>query len=187
MNILFSQKNNLKINNKSGYALLFAMIVASIVLALGVSLLTVGRKEFILSSSATQSSGAFYAADSGLDCAEYWDSNGSGTFATTSYASNSTMNIQCTTDGASRAVTMSSDQTTFTFYTQTSDLNTLDCAAVTVQKVYDQDSARIDTTVISRGYNIGWNPVPPNGTGLGTGDCSATGPKKLERAIELTY
>jgi len=72
--------NNIK-NNDGGYTLLFAMIVASIVLALGVSLLTISRKEFVLSSNATQSTDAFYAADSGVGCAEYWDNNNSYEFA----------------------------------------------------------------------------------------------------------
>src|ERR1035437_6763200 len=71
-------------STSSGYTLLFAMIVASIVLALGVSILTISRKEFALSSSATQSTNSFYAADSGIGCAEYWDNSSSINFSTTS-------------------------------------------------------------------------------------------------------
>src|ERR1035441_7931257 len=66
----------------SGYTLLFAMIVASVVLAIGVSILTVSRKEFVLSSSATHSTNSFYAADSGIGCAEYWDNSSSENFST---------------------------------------------------------------------------------------------------------
>src|ERR1035437_10536091 len=81
----------------SGYTLLFAMIVASIVLSLCVSILTISRKEFALSSSATQSTNSFYAADSGIGCAEYWaGDNVIGEFATDTPNVNNPHRIQCT-------------------------------------------------------------------------------------------
>jgi Tfp pilus assembly protein PilX len=184
-----------------GYTLLFAMIVASIVLALGVSLLTISRKEFVLSSSATQSTNAFYAADSGIGCAEYWDGiNGNNEFATDtspaaitcSYA-DANANPQVT-----RAVVLTSatgnypneiePTYTFTFYTpfSTDGTSNQSCAYVTVDKYYAPNLVVSDptyryTTITSRGYNIGWNKnaAPP--------DCSSPSPKKVERAIQVTY
>ena len=177
-----------------GYTLLFAMIVASIVLALGVSLLTISRKEFILSSSATQSTNAFYAADSGIGCAEYWDSGNE--FATDtpplsitcSYAdANNQSHIVATSTGGVTYPNETSDPTyTFTFYTpfSTDGTNNKSCAAVTVDKYYVSYPGSLTviwptTTITSRGYNIGWNSGP--------GDCSTPSPKKLERAIQVTY
>jgi hypothetical protein len=53
---------------------------------------------------------------------------------------------------------------------------------VTVAKQFVQpqnEAVQTLVTVISRGYNVGWDST--------TGDCSGTSPNKLERAIEQTY
>jgi len=169
-------------SKNSGYTLLFAMIVASIVLALGVSLLTTSRKEFALTSSAGQSSSALYAADGAIACAEYWDTNTTA-FSTTSPSPSA---ITCSYNDAmaspsqiTHAVTVSScvagSDCVFTFFTpfSTDGVTNLSCAAVTVDKNY------ATTTIISRGYNIGWDS--------GNGTCDTVSPKKVERAIQLTY
>jgi len=52
-----------------GYTLLFAVLVATLVLSIGLYILSVSRKQFILSEAARDSMNAFYAADSGLSCA----------------------------------------------------------------------------------------------------------------------
>jgi hypothetical protein len=57
------------ISNNKGYTLLFAVLVASLVLAIGLYILSVSRQQFILSETARDSMNAFYAADSGLSCA----------------------------------------------------------------------------------------------------------------------
>jgi hypothetical protein len=59
-----------------GYTLLFAVLVSSVVLAMGLSILSISRKEVILSSASRESVAAFYAADAGLECALYWDQYG---------------------------------------------------------------------------------------------------------------
>ena len=73
-------KNPLKSNK--GYTLLFAVLVSSVVLSIGISILTISKKEFLLSASAKDSTSAFYAADTGIECAAYYDSN-SSKFSTT--------------------------------------------------------------------------------------------------------
>ena len=55
--------------SSKGYTLLFAVIVSVLVLSIAAFILSVSRKQFILSSSARDSIYAFYAADSGLECA----------------------------------------------------------------------------------------------------------------------
>ena len=59
--------------NERGFTLLLAALVASIVLALGTSIFGLVQKELILSSISRDSQYAFYAADSGAECALYWD------------------------------------------------------------------------------------------------------------------
>lgn len=58
---------------EKGFTLLLAALIASIVLSLGVSIAGLIQKELILSSTGRDSQFAFYAADSGAECALYWD------------------------------------------------------------------------------------------------------------------
>lgn len=62
-----------KIRTNRGFTLLLAALVASIVLALGSSIFTIARKQVTLSSLGRDSQFAFYAADTGAECALYWD------------------------------------------------------------------------------------------------------------------
>mgnify|MGYP001560333492 CR=1 FL=1 len=56
-------------NTKQGYTLLFSVILSLIVLSIAAFILSVSRKQFILSSAARDSTVAIYAADSGIQCA----------------------------------------------------------------------------------------------------------------------
>ncbi len=56
-----------------GFALLIAVIISSVALAIGAALAAIAYKQILLSSTATDSEYAFYAADSGIECALYWD------------------------------------------------------------------------------------------------------------------
>lgn len=52
---------------------MFSALVASLVLTLGISIFSVAKKQVILSSLGRSSQYAFYAADTGAECALYWD------------------------------------------------------------------------------------------------------------------
>jgi len=56
-----------------GFTLLIAVLVASLMLVLAGSMFNLVQKELILSSIGKDSQFAFYAADSALECALYWD------------------------------------------------------------------------------------------------------------------
>lgn len=56
-----------------GFTLLIAVVLTSVLLSVGLALLDVAYKQILLSSTASQSTVAFYAADSVLECALYWD------------------------------------------------------------------------------------------------------------------
>lgn len=60
-------------NGRRGFTLLVAVLVVSIVLAIGLSILTITLKEYILSNVARESAIALNAADAGMECALYWD------------------------------------------------------------------------------------------------------------------
>ena len=56
----------------SGFALLLTMIVISVVLAMGLSIVNSTLKQFTLSATARDSEAAFHVANSGLDCVRYY-------------------------------------------------------------------------------------------------------------------
>lgn len=60
-------------NTKSGFAILYAILMVSIVLTISLSLLNITFKQIIFSVTGRDSKIAFYAADSALQCATYWD------------------------------------------------------------------------------------------------------------------
>ena len=74
-----------------GFVLSFAVLVAGILLSIGLAIFTITLKELILSGSGRESQFAFYAADTGGECALYWDIKHAGfsgsVFGPISYAS----------------------------------------------------------------------------------------------------
>lgn len=60
-------------SKKSGFVILFAILVSTIILIMSAGIFRVAQKESILSSYSKESQVAFYAADAGVECALYWD------------------------------------------------------------------------------------------------------------------
>ncbi len=52
---------------------MLAALIASVTLALGTAIFSLAQKELTLSSVGRDSQFAFYAADTGAECALYWD------------------------------------------------------------------------------------------------------------------
>ncbi len=189
---------------QKGYTLLFAVIVSVLVLSIAAFILSVSRKQAILSSSARDSVYAFYAADSGLECGiENLASLAKQVPDVSISCANQTVKVS--TD-SSQPNTAQFGTSTFYLYTgsgtgaKTTQSGIGSCASVMVTYVQTKAAvmseddppvelspAEISTAVTSRGYNIGWNPPASlGGTGPDTGDCSITGPRKVERAILYT-
>src|ERR1035437_2933646 len=64
----FNHSNKI-LREQNGYTLLFAVLTASLVLSVAVFILSVSRGQYLLASTARESTYAIYAADSGLECA----------------------------------------------------------------------------------------------------------------------
>jgi hypothetical protein len=184
-----------------GYTLLFAVLISSLVLGVAVSILNIARKELILTSGARESQYAFYAADTGYECAEWYDqnpnANGYFYFATTSWtvgspstftdASDPTPSIKCISLSQASPITLTqvgnAYQFAFSVPLETVGPSGKACADIIVSKEY-KDLVLADgsiltnilqTTIDSKGYNVGWNTTLLN--------CSGTSPKKVERAL----
>ena len=167
-----------------GFTLFFALLVSSLALAIGVSIYDITVRELNLSEAATQSQYAVYAADTGAECALYWENkyttgNANGgsnsAFATSSLDTEAPASgIICSgQDVAAVAVaastwpqagaTTNAATTTFTIAGATT---AAPCTTVTVAKSGNPSM----TSVVSYGYNT----------------CTA-GPLQLERVFQVTY
>lgn len=165
---------NISMHNKKnagGYTLLFSVLVSSVVLAIGISILNISKKEFLLATSARESTTAFFSADSGLECAMYHDD---GRFSTTSTA-NPTISCGLT----SATVPKTSSGGIYGTYSYSFDIRLADsaCSRVTINKYYINGS--IETEILTRGYNTGWDSM--------TSSCTKSNSRRVERALRLTY
>lgn len=66
MPIKFSQQSN------QGFALLMTIVVVSVIISIGLTVLDLSVKQIRLSTNAKDSEVAFHAANSGIECAQYW-------------------------------------------------------------------------------------------------------------------
>lgn len=172
-----------------GYTLLFSVLVSSIMLAMGVSIVFISRKEIIITGAARESQYAFYAANAGVECAMFHDYF-KGSFATSSPATYPTTEVTCNnTDIEVTATTISDTATSpwvgtkyrYEFAFKIDDTATRQsCAISRVDKYKSRTTGQMVTTVEGRGYNLGYRAGTPP-------DCSNRFPDKVERGIRVTY
>lgn len=55
--------------NEKGFVALFTVLIAVVVLSMAIGIANIAFKQILLASSATEADKAFYAADSGVECA----------------------------------------------------------------------------------------------------------------------
>ena len=70
----FLKKLMLRSPAPRGFTLLIALILTTVILSVGLALLDISFKQVTLAAASRQSQYAFYNADSGLECALYYDS-----------------------------------------------------------------------------------------------------------------
>ncbi len=174
-----------KTASRGGFALLFAVLTASLLLSIGLSIFSLTVKELSLSSYSRESQFSFYAADSGAECALYWDIRGNSgtTFATsTSYNGVSPYKVYCGNAllSLNEQSHDNSDATT-TFNMLINDTGTqISCAIVTVAKYDNNGDGLSNTTIDSRGYNV------CNGTAASVQPTWGN-PNLVERALLVSY
>ncbi len=144
-----------------GFTLLMAVLVASIMLSLGYAIFNIAVKELVLSSSGRESQFAFYAADSGVECALFWDLQYDA-FSTSSALTEISCGIATST--LTRELVGSIHTTIFSFSQNPSAA--APCTAVRVTR-----EEPFETVIESSGYNT----------------CISDNPLRLERSIRVTY
>lgn len=144
---------------KKGFVLLYAVLVSSLLLSLGLAIFNITIKEIRLSSASRESQFAFYAADTGIECALYWD------IQFNAFATSTASNISCAgQDLGSVGGVGYGNPSEFTV-----DLGPLlpYCAIVSVTKTESPQRTLIE----SRGYNT----------------CDTSSPRRVERAIRVRF
>ncbi len=72
------------IPSRRGFTILFAVLIGSLLFSLGLFIARVSLKEITLATAGKNSEVAFFAADTGIECALYYDFRVSGTFPNSS-------------------------------------------------------------------------------------------------------
>lgn len=56
-----------------GFTILFAVLIGGLLFSLGIAIAHLSLKEIVLSNAGKESEHTFFAADTGIECALYWD------------------------------------------------------------------------------------------------------------------
>ena len=184
-------------SSQKGFTVIYAVLISSLLLSIGLGIYSISIRDFILASSASESQKAIFAADSGIECALYWDyqfeafptstaitsDNEYTDNSTPAYCGQTRINDPATPSDTSGAwsVVKESDinavpiiaTTTFTARLGDSeDDNIAPCVTVTVTKTGANFEATFGATrVEARGYNT----------------CITENPRRVERAIRVQY
>lgn len=153
-----------------GFTIFFAVLVGGLALSVGIAIYDLTVRELTLSSTVTQSQYALFAADSGAECALYWDGKYGGSnsaFATSSLYTPSS-SVVCNNQTISTTPSDSSSTAATTTFSLSFSPQPY-CATVTVAKY--SISGTPFTTVVSQGFNT----------------CVAGAPLRLERALQVSY
>ncbi len=156
---------------KKGFVLLFTIILVSIIFSIALGLSNIAYKEATFSVSGKSSNEAYYSADSGAECALYWDAGPLGSwFGVSGGGPQNPVRTNC----AGNFIAISNPGNTWTFKLLGLGPRQTGCAVVTV------DHTNPVRKIISKGYNIG-------GDALQACELTPFISGRVERIIEITY
>ena len=157
----------------TGFTLLLSVLIGSVLLSLGLSIFLLTIRELVLSTTGRDSQFAFYAADAGGECALYWYLQRDACSTTT--ASTITCNNDASNPGNTNMTVGGAGWDVPSVFAL-SFLPDSYCTVISVTKTKTGESYR--TIIESRGYNFGAK--------VGS-SCTSADPRRLERAIRVTY
>jgi Tfp pilus assembly protein PilX len=147
-----------------GFTLLMAVLISSVLLSLGFAIFNIVSKELVLTSSGRESQFAFYAADSGIECALFWD------YQNDAFSTSTPVQPQCAgalVENYATSYDPLSETYTTIFDFSLGGAQTDPCVRVTLERL---DTPK-RTTLTASGYNT----------------CVTTNPRRIERAIRVQY
>lgn len=156
--------------NNQGFTLFIALVIAGTLVLVSTGLINLAVRGALISSSAKESQYAFYAADTGVECALYWDVKNPGR-NNSAFAAGSAQAISCNgvqiTPTRTRVGSNATSTFSFSFSPRYSEPY---CASVAVYKV--QRGNVMTTMIESKGYNK---------------SCTTSDPRRVERAVRVNY
>ena len=154
------------LQKNKAFVILYAIIVASIVLSVAFGVSNIALKEVNFSTSAQNTNDAFYAADTGIECATFNDRTSSLSFRPVGGSDQ----VVC----AGNTIPMTGSYAAGWAFDL--PLSNGACAKVTVFKDTITSSPKIITKIVSRGYNVG-----------AAGSLCSLMNYQTEREIRVTY
>ncbi|MES2416460.1 MAG: hypothetical protein V4504_02060 [Patescibacteria group bacterium] len=169
MKKIFQKLYRDKYQSQKGFALLFSVIIASIIFSITLGISNVAYKENLLTTTGKDSNNAFFSADAGIECALYIDKVANGDMK--SYLN------ECAGFGINLpATTPLVDNFDFIISNPNQSISS-GCAIVNIAKIPDSiDPAVINTVITSHGYNSSDEPK-----------ICLSGFNRTERVLEVTF
>ncbi len=146
--------------------MLFAVTLSALILSIALGIAEVALKEVKFGTSARDTNDAFFAADTGIECALQHDKD-----APTQNAFTGTSLMNC----ASNYITITGPAPTWTFTILGLGSTGNSCAKVTVFKDTTTNPPNIYTTITAKGYNVG------------DSTCASSSNSRVEREIRISY
>ncbi len=166
-----------------GFTLLYASLIVSLILSVAMSIAHIALTEVLLSSAGKDSQSAFYAADTGLECALYYENNVEATGGARffpykdgndlvgSSANDISSNLECgTVSPTSVLVNLGANDTATTTSKFSIQTSSGICFGVVVEKK-KRDAFSTDLYIESRGYS----------------SCDVGSPRRVERGLYTTF
>ncbi len=149
---------------RSGFVILFAVTISAILLAIALGIANIALKEVRFSTNSRGTNDAFFAADTGIECALFNDTSGINAFR----QSNGPDFIECN----DMTIDLTTGSPSWNFVV-TQLGNGQSCAKVNLTKTFSPNT----TTIISKGYNNGGS----------ISEVCDPGSNSIERQLEITY
>ncbi len=165
-----------KIKKNNGFALLYAVMLSSILLAITIGVLNIALKEINFSTSAKDTNDAFFAADTGAECALYYDKSDNSVFPVpdggNAQEGQADPEMSC---AGNNSIQLNGTFPSWQF--SVSGLGDVGqgCALVTVTKDNITDPNKVTTSVVSKGYSSGGGTTCTPGT------------NSVERELDVSY
>ncbi len=161
-------KNNIVNPKKSGFVMLFAVTLSSILLSVALGVSNITFRELSFTTSARDATNAFLAADTAAECALFHDKLASSSFPIDPPGGQAT-EISCASNTITPTFSGDADTASYDFVLYGVGSEGSSCAKVNVYK--DRTQTPILVKITSTGYNVG-DP-----------ECNSTSSRRVEREI----
>jgi hypothetical protein len=163
------------IQKNKGFVILFAVTLTGIILAIALGVADIAFRENKFATNSKDANDAFFAADTGIECALFFDKPTSCNSGTTTCFPVPASSLPVACASATPSNSTSGSTVTYSFMVTGLGSTAESCAKVIVTKDGDSEPPFIKTKIVSKGYNIGG------------ASCSSSNKDPVEREINVRY